>query len=106
MEVTKIGANWQKKGEQKVIPTPGKNEKHYLAGILYAGTGRVDYVSGASKNSDLFIRMLSHLKSTYRSAKTITLIVDNYIILKNKKTLKWLKENAKFIIIYQPVYSP
>ncbi|WP_445394702.1 transposase, partial [Yersinia similis] len=46
------------------------------------------------------------LKRTYRSAKTITLIVDNYIIHKSKKTLEWLRSNPKFIVIYQPVYSP
>lgn len=102
----KIGADWQIKGLQKRIPTPGKNEKHYLAGVLHAGTGRVDYVSGTSKNSGLFINMLKKLKSTYRRAKTITLIVDNYIIHKSKKTLRWLKENQKFIVIYQPIYSP
>ena len=102
----KIGSDWQKKGQQKRIPTPGKNEKHYLAGALHAGTGRVDYVSGTSKNSVLFINILARLRKTYRSAKTITLIVDNNIIHKSKKTLKWLKENPKFIVIYQPVYSP
>lgn len=102
----KIGADWQKKGQQKRIPTPGKNEKHYLAGALHTGTGRVDYVSGTHKNSALFISMLNHLKSTYRSAKTITLIVDNYIIHKSKKTQEWLKVNPKIIVIYQPVYSP
>ncbi|AHK21020.1 DDE endonuclease [Yersinia similis] len=102
----KIGADWHKKGKQKRIPTPGKNEKHYLAGALHSGTGRVDYVSGASKNSALFINMLRKLKRTYRSAKTITLIVDNYIIHKSKKTLEWLRSNPKFIVIYQPVYSP
>ncbi len=76
-----IGADWQKKGKQKRIPTPGKNEKHYLAGTLNAG----DYVSRTSKNSALFINMLRKLKRTYRSAKTTTLIVDNYIIHKSKK---------------------
>ncbi len=75
----KIGADWQKKGQQKRIATPGQNEKHYLAGALHAGTGRVDYVSGTHKNSGLFISLLRKLRSTYRSAKTITLIVDNYI---------------------------
>lgn len=67
--------------------------------------GRVDYVSGTSKNSNLFIRMLSQLKRTYRSAKTITLIVDNYIIHKSKKTQDWLKLNPK-LFFYQSVYSP
>jgi len=102
----KIGADWQKKGQQKRITTPGKNEKHYLAGALHAGTGRVDYVSGTHKNSGLFISLLCKLRSTYRSAKTITLIVDNYIIHKSKETLNWLGQNPKFIVIYQPVYSP
>jgi putative transposase len=102
----KSGADWQRRGQQKRIPTPGKNEKHYLAGVLHAGTGRVDYVSSTSKNSGLFIQMLKHLRNIYRSAKTITLIVDNYIIHKSKKTRDWLAENPKFIIIYQPIYSP
>ncbi|WP_112341518.1 Rpn family recombination-promoting nuclease/putative transposase [Shigella sonnei] len=39
-------------------------------------------------------------------AKTITLIVDNYIIHKSRETQSWLKENPKFRVIYQPVYSP
>ena len=39
-------------------------------------------------------------------AKTITLIVDNYIIHKSRETLRWLKANPKFRVIYQPVYSP
>ncbi len=102
----KIGADWQKKGQQKRITTPGQNEKHYLAGALYAGTGRVDYVSGNHKNSGLFISLLRKLRNTYLSAKTITLIVDNYIIHKSKETLSWLQRNPNFIVIYQPFYSP
>ncbi|EHX8007852.1 transposase, partial [Escherichia coli] len=35
-----------------------------------------------------------------------TLIVDNYIIHKSRETLRWLKANTKFRVIYQPVYSP
>ncbi|WP_188471412.1 IS630 family transposase [Hafnia psychrotolerans] len=102
----KTGADWQLRGQQKRVITPGQNEKYYLAGALHSGTGRVSYVGGSSKSSWLFISLLQHLKATYRRAKTITLIVDNYIIHKSRKTLGWLKENPKFRVIYQPVYSP
>lgn len=102
----KIGADWQRHGQQKRVVTPGQNEKYYLAGALYSGTGKVSYVGGSSKASSLFISLLQHLKATYRRAKTITLIVNNYIIHKSEKIRNWLKANPKFNFIYQPVYSP
>ena len=40
--------------------------------------------------------MLEKLRRHYRRAKTITLILDNYIIHKSKQTERWLKENPKF----------
>ncbi len=80
----KIGADWMPKGQQKRIATPGQNQKHYLAGALHSGTGRVHYVSGSSKSSDLFISLLETLRRTYRRAKTITLVADNYIIHKSR----------------------
>lgn len=95
----KIGADWQVRDQQKRVVTPGQNEKYYLAGALHSGTGKVSYVGGSSKSSALFMRLLEHLKATYRRAKTITLIVDNYIIHKSQQTLKWLKQNPKFRVI-------
>jgi len=82
----KIGADWQLRGQQKRVVTLGQNEKYYLAGALDSGTGKVSYVGGSSKSSTLFISLLRHLKATYRRAKTITLIVDNYIIHKSRTT--------------------
>lgn len=102
----KIGADWQLRGQQKRVVTPGQNEKYYLAGALHIGTGKVSYVGGNSKSSVLFISLLKRLKVTYRRAKTITLIVDNYIIHKSLETQRWLKLNPKFRVTYQPVYSP
>lgn len=102
----KIGADWGFRGKQRLVPTPGQNAKYYLAGSLHAGTGKVSYVGSISKCSELFISMLEHLRRTYRKAKTITLIVDNYIIHKSRKTQAWLKQNPKFILLFQPVYSP
>ncbi|EJS2892445.1 IS630 family transposase [Salmonella enterica] len=102
----KIGADWMPKGQQKRIATPGQNQKHYLAGALHSGTGRVHYVSGSSKSSDLFISLLETLRRTYRRAKTITLVADNYIIHKNRKVERWLEENPKFRLLFLPMYSP
>jgi len=42
----------------------------------------------------------------YRRAKTITLILDNYIIHKSMQTEQWLKKNPKFCLVFQSVYSP
>ncbi|EBX2422509.1 TPA_asm: IS630 family transposase [Salmonella enterica subsp. enterica serovar Enteritidis] len=102
----KIGADWMPKGQQKRIATPGQNQKHYLAGALHSGTGRVHYVSGSSKSSDLFISLLEMLRRTYRRAKTITLVADNYIIHKSRKVERWLEENPKFRLLFLPMYSP
>ena len=102
----KIGVDWGLRGKQRLVATPGRNEKYYLAGALHAGTGKVSYVGAISKCSELFINMLEQLRRTYRKAKTITLIVDNYIIHKSRKTQAWLKQNPKFNLLFQPVYSP
>ena len=101
----KLGADWMFRAQQKRVVTPGQNAKHYLAGVLHAGNGRVLYVSGIKKNSSLFIAMLEKLRHHYRRAKTITLILD-YIIHKSKQTERWLKKNPKFCLVFQPVYSP
>jgi len=90
---------------QKRVVTPGQYEKYDLAGALHSVTGKVSYVGGGSKNLELFIRLLKHLESTVPAGKTITLIVDDYIIDKSRETLRWLKKHPKFIVIYQPFYS-
>ncbi len=59
------------KGQQKRITTPGHNQKYYLAGALHSGTGRVHYVGGSKKCSDLFINLLEALQRTCRRAKTM-----------------------------------
>jgi transposase len=102
----KIGFLWSPVGKQQTIPTPGKNQKRYLAGALHARTGRVDYVEGLRKNTDLFLCLLEHLKRTYRSARKIVLIADNYIIHKSNLALAWMKHNPKFEILFQPAYQP
>ncbi len=61
---------------------------------------------GSKKCFDLFINLLETLRQTYWRAKTITLVVDNYIIHKSRKVERWLEKNTKFRLLFLPTYSP
>ena len=102
----RIGNCWSIKGKQTRIPTPGNNEKNYLAGALNAMTGQVVWVEWERKNSLLFIRLMAEIRKRYRQAKTIRLIADNYVIHKSKITHTFLEHNKKFKLLFQPVYHP
>lgn len=102
----RIGPGWTQKGQQIAVPTPGKNQKRYLAGALNAQTGNVVWVAGERKNSFLFIQLLAELRKRYRKAKTIRLIADNYIIHKSGITQCFLRNNPKFKLLFQPIYHP
>lgn len=88
------------------IPTPGQNKKRYLAGALNARTGKVVWAEHERKDSLLFIHLLYRLKRIYRRARRVVLIVDNYIIHKSFITRRWLANNPKFELLFQPVYHP
>lgn len=50
--------------------------------------------------------LLAELRKRYRQAKTIRLIVDNYVIHKSGITKTFLEHNTKFQLLFQPVYHP
>ena len=102
----RIGNCWTRKGQQATIPTPGKNEKRYLAGALNARTGNIIWVEWEKKNSEIFLLLLAELRRHYRRARRITLIADNYIIHKSAMTRCFLRHNDKFKILFQPAYHP
>jgi len=102
----RIGFAWRRRGQQTAVPTPGKNRKHYLAGALNAHTGRVVHVDGQYKDTALFLALLRTLRQTYRRARRICLIVDNYIIHRSRLTQRWLAHNPKFELLFQPTYHP
>jgi transposase len=102
----KIGFGWRKKGHQDVVPTPGTNEKQFLAGALHAHTGSVIWVEGANKRSELFVALLKALRRTYRGFRKLVLIVDNSIIHKSRETRSFLADNPKFVLLFQPTYHP
>ena len=66
----RIGSSWMRCGEQTTVPTPGKNQKHYLAGALHARTGRLVWTEHHRKTSVLFVKLLEQLRRQYRRARS------------------------------------
>ena len=103
----RIGLTSIKRGQQPLVLTPGKNVKYYIAGALNARTGRVVYAHGPKKNSELFIDLLDVLRRSYRRARSIHLVLDNYIIHKSRQTLRALKDpSGRIQCHFLPPYSP
>ncbi len=102
----RIGACWSRKGRQPTVPTPGQNQKRYLAGALHSRTGKVVWVEWPKKNSEIFVRLMAELRKRYRRARKITLILDNYVIHKSAMTKCFLSRHPKFRLLFQPVYHP
>lgn len=102
----RIGFGWMKRGEQSAVPTPGKNQKRYLAGALHAQTGQVVWVEWHAKNAELFVLLLAELCKRYRRARTITLILDNYVIHKSAMVQCFVRRHPKLRLLFQPVYHP
>jgi len=102
----RIGPAWTPRGVQPTVVTPGKNRKRYVAGALNARTGRVLWVEHASKNSELFLRLMETLSRTYRRARRLYLILDNYGIHDSRIVRGWLARHPRFKRLFQPVYHP
>ncbi|WP_264183291.1 MULTISPECIES: IS630 family transposase [Dickeya] len=93
------------KGSRSVSPRRDRTRNIIWPALCIRGRAE-SHVSGNSKSYDLFIKLLEALRRIYRRAKTITLVVDNYIIHKSHKVERWLAENSKFRLLFLPTYSP
>jgi len=104
----KVGAAWMPQGTQAEVMTPGKNEKHYLAGALHLATGQLLYCLGPRKNNGLFRELLTLLDTTYpaRQVTRIYVVADNYCIHKAKAVAQWLASHPRFEVLWLPTYCP
>ena len=103
----KIGLDWMVSGEQKEVPTPGKNEKRYLAGAQDVRTGQLRWVEGEKKTSELFIRLLWELINAYPKAKVIHVILDNYGIHKSAQAILAVRMcRGRIRLHFLPPYCP
>jgi transposase len=105
----KLGPEWTLAGKQKYVHTPGCNEKRYLAGALNPKTDKLTWVEGDRKNSLLFLDLLYKLVTdTYRSARQVHLILDNYGIHDSQQVRLALKSAAasRIKLHFLPPYCP
>ena len=103
----KIGTTDIKRGQQPGVLTPGKNLKRYIFGALNARTGPI--VSGVveHKNAAMFVEFFKYLSTTYRRARRLHLVLDNYIIHKAGVVKRYLEStNRRFVLHLLPPYSP
>lgn len=103
----KIGRDWMPRGFQRRVLTPGKNEKHYLAGAFDARSRRLVTVEAPRKNSGLFCQLVARLVEEYPTARQLHLIVDNYIIHSSKITQRFLRKYGDRVVLhFLPPYCP
>ena len=103
----KIGPDYMLPGQQKLVLTPGKNVKRYVAGALDAKTDRITYVVAEKKRSGLFIALLKKLLKTYPAARRIHLILDNYVIHSSRQTRAFVDSlDGRIVLHFLPPYCP
>ena len=104
----KIGLDWMGLGQQKEAMTPGQNQKRYLAGALEARSGRLVWVEGDRKTSDLFLDLLDKLRATFPQAPVIHMVLDNYRIHKSDIVHAALAGylSGRIDLQFLPPYSP
>jgi len=104
----KVGAAWMPQGTQAEVMTPGKNEKHSLAGALHRATGKLFSCLGPRKNNGLF-RDLVALRDAMDPAPWMTrisVVMDNSCMHKAKAVAQWLASHPRFALLWLPTYGP
>ncbi len=106
--LAKPGYQWMEKGTQVKVPTPGKNQKGYVAASWDARTGAVHHETGVRKDNALFRRLLDRLDTTYpaRRYDRLYMVVDNYRVHKARAVQQWLAEHPRVELLFLPAYCP
>jgi transposase len=104
----KVGYQWMPRGAQVEVPTPGTNEKRYLAGALDITTGTTQHCVWYRKTTGLFLDLLATLDRAYpaRAFARLSVVVDNSKIHYAGEVEKWLAAHPRFQLLYLPTYCP
>jgi transposase len=108
-----VGSMWMRRGEQAELPTPGTNDKRYLAGSIHWRTGRVVLTGGLpreGRSAALFCRHLDDLRRAFRRYKVVHVVCDNAGTHKPDKSrvvkdylARW---GGRVVVHYLPTYAP
>jgi putative transposase len=102
-----VGCQWMAKAVQTPLPTPGDNEKCYLAGSLHWRTGTLWETVGPRRNGVLFVRHLEELCQRLRRYRTIHVLCDNAKFHKYGAIVGFLKEHGERVRLhFLPLYAP
>lgn len=106
----KVGAMWMRRGQQAEIPTPGTNDKRYLAGSLNWRTGALIVTEGLAKegrSSALFVRHLDDLRCHLLRYRKIHVICDNARIHDCQVVWHYLQRwGHRIVLHFLPTYTP
>ena len=105
-----IGRMWMVRGQQAKVPTPGTNQKRYLAGSMHWRTGQVFLPEGKPKqgrHSALFLAHLDDLRRRLRRYRKIHVICDNAKFHGSEDVMAYLWDHRDRIEVhFLPKYSP
>jgi transposase len=103
----KVGFCWMRKGEQKLLPTPGTNRKVWISGALNFRTGRFHWVSGERKNDELFLKLLDQLRRIYRCHRSLHLAIDNDSSHTSGRVHEYVEDSGERLCLHPlPAWSP
>jgi transposase len=100
---------WCKRGHQRKIETPRKNQKRYGAGLIHWVSGKLYWATSEHKDNALFRSVLTQLlePSENVSGRKIYVVIDNYRIHFAKPVLALLAAHPEQIeLVTLPTYSP
>src|SRR5215211_251903 len=100
----RLGFRWRR---PRPLRTPGINRKAWISGALNFHTGRFHWVSGGRKDGELFVKLLDHLRRTYRCHKELHLATDNDGSHTSKRVRRYVEDSGGRIRLYPlPSWSP
>ncbi len=103
----KVGFCWMRRGRQRHLKTPGSNRKVWISGAMNFRTGRLHWVSGERRDSELFVKLLDHLRKTYRCHKELHIAADNDGSHLSKRVKEYVEDSKGRVKLHPlPSWSP